>query len=150
MTTDHWLTLASRLFPSSPSLRLDLKQIRDCWFYLLLACTGIVVVGVVLEDEEHWFPAGKSRMDMARGIAMPSRWHKWKKRTALLGWVLLILGVGGELLFEAAVSNADGMLQDFNDTLLAITTEQASDAATSAKTAHGEADAVKKETDELT
>lgn len=38
----------------------------------------------------------------------------------------------GECLFEAAISNADGMLQDFSDTLLVITEEQAGKASASA------------------
>jgi hypothetical protein len=47
----------------------------------------------------------------------------------------------GEGLFEAATSRADSNLQSFNDTLLAIATEQAGDAAKSAKIARDEAEA---------
>jgi hypothetical protein len=143
------ISSASRLVSSSSSLRFDLQQIRDRWFLLLLVCTGIVVLGVILEEAELWLPSGKSRVDMAKGIPVPSHWHKWKKKVARIGWILIILGVVGEGLFEAAVSSADGMLQNFNDTLLASAIEQAGDAATSAKTAHDEADAIKREADAI-
>lgn len=107
------------------------------------------MLGVFLEEAELWLPSGKPRLDMTKGILRPSRWHKWKKEIARIGWILIILGVAGEGLFEAAVSSADGMLQDFNDTLLASATEQAGDAATSAKVAHGEADTVKQQADAI-
>jgi len=133
------ISSTSRLVLSS-SLGSNLKQIRDCWFVLLLVCTGIVALGVILEEAELWLPEGKPRLDMAKGTFMPSRWNKWKNQTARIGWILIILGVVGEGLFEAAVSRADGMLQDYNDTLLASAIERAGNAATSAKTAHDEAD----------
>jgi hypothetical protein len=58
-----------------------------------------------------------------------------------LGWKLVMLGVIGEGIFEVATSGADEMLQQFNNTLLTIATEQAGSAAKSAKIAHDEADA---------
>jgi hypothetical protein len=133
------ISITSRLVSSS-SLGSELKQIRDCWFLLLLVCTGVVVLGVFLEEAELWLPSGKPRLDMAKGTLIPSRWNKWKDKMSRIGWILIILGVVGEGLFEAAVSSADGMLQDFNDTLLASAIERAGNAASSAKTAHDEAD----------
>jgi hypothetical protein len=133
------ISSTSRLVLSS-SLGSDLKQIRNTWFLLLLVCTGIVVLGVFLEEAELWLPAGKPRLDMAKGTLIPSRWTKWKSTMARIGWILIILGVVGEGLFEAAVSRADGMLENFNDGLLASAIERAGNAATSAKTAHDEAD----------
>ena len=107
------------------------------------------MLGVFFEEAEQWLPSGKPRLDMTKGTLTPSRWHKRKKQMARIGWILIILGVAGEGSFEAAVFSADGRLQDFNDTLLASATEQAGDAAQSAKTAHVEADAVGKEADAL-
>jgi hypothetical protein len=74
---------------------------------------------------------------------------EWHKKLARLGWLLVIVGVLGEGLFEAATSWTDGLLQGFSNTLLAITTEQARSAAMSAKIAHQEADAVKLDADEI-
>ncbi len=133
-SASSYLLLAS----ASGSLRSDLTQVRDCFFWLLLACTAIVAVGVVLEEAESWFPSGKPRLDSIRGIPISPPLIKWKKALVRLGWKLLIIGVIGEGVFEGFTSWADGTLQDFNNTLLAITTEQAGNAMKSAK---GAADA---------
>ena len=141
------LSIASRfLSSSSPSLRVDLREIRDCWFHLLLFCTVIVAVGVLLEEVDLWLPFGKSPTGMSalsKGIFIPSPWKKRKARIAWLGLALIIVGVLGESLFEALISNADGMLQNLNETVLAITGEQAGDAAKSATIARREADGAK-------
>ncbi|SPE27910.1 hypothetical protein SBA7_1160006 [Candidatus Sulfotelmatobacter sp. SbA7] len=103
-------------------LRGDIEEIRSKYFRLLLVCTIIVAVGVVVEEIEH--------------LASTGKWHEMLKR---LGWLLVIIGVLGEGIFEAATTSADSVLQDFNNTLLAIATDQAGRASKSAKTAHDEA-----------
>jgi hypothetical protein len=50
----------------------------------------------------------------------------------------VILGVLGEGIFEVFTTTADNILQEFNSTLLAITTDQARSAAHSATIAHAE------------
>jgi hypothetical protein len=141
------LSIVSRLASSSsPSLRIDLKQIRDCWFHLLIFCTVMVALGVFLEEaEESRFPSTRSRLDMTTGIFTPSPWIKRKKEITRIGWILILLGVVGEGLFEAAVSNADGMLQDFNNTLLAGVIEQAGAANARASANEVEAQQLKAE-----
>lgn len=128
---------------SSSSIRSELQSVRSCFFWLLIACTAIVAVGVVLESAEDWFPSGKLVLNMSTGIFRPSRFIRWRKMVINLGWMLVIVGVIGEGIFEVATSGADEMLQAFNNTLLAITTEQAGNAANSAKIAHVEANRAK-------
>jgi len=113
-----------------------------------LACTGIVAIGVILEEAEGWVPQGKAHFDETTEVFNPGSLIEFRKRLAKFGWVLIVLGVIGEGLFEGATSWTDGILQDFSNTLLAITTEQAGNAAKSAKIAHDEADAVKGIADE--
>jgi hypothetical protein len=108
---------------------------------LLIACTAIVAIGVVLESAEDWFPSGKPSLDINTGTFKPSPFIRWRKTVINLGWQLVIIGVIGEGIVEVATSGADEMLQQFNNTQLALTTEQAGSAAKSAKTAHDEANA---------
>jgi hypothetical protein len=57
----------------------------------------------------------------------------WIKLVGLLGWVLVVVGVAGESIFEALEARADGILQTFNEILLTDAQKQASDAKTSAE-----------------
>lgn len=112
------------------SLRDDITQIRDCFFFLFLVCTFVVVIGVVLEEIK--FRTGKSYVDAESGIFSPET----SIALAKLGLWLVVLGIAGEALFETATSWTDGLLQDFNNTLLAITTTEAGNAGRSAEAAH--------------
>jgi hypothetical protein len=42
----------------------------------------------------------------------------WKKRIAKLGWLLIVVGVLGEGIYEYSPSIADGVLEEFNDIVL--------------------------------
>jgi hypothetical protein len=145
------ISSAFRFFSASSvatgSIRGELTVGRNVFFDLLLTCTAIVALGVLLEEAESWLPAEKSTMDIMRGL-VPNSPRKWSKTLMRIGWLLILLGVIGEGIFEAAVSWSDTALQDFNNTLLAITTEQAGNAAQSATTARKEADAAEKEAGE--
>jgi hypothetical protein len=142
------ISIASKVLSvSSSSVRSELESVRNCWFWLLIACTAFVAIGVLLEVAEDWFPPGKPRLDMNLGIFRPSPSIRWRKALINLGWKLVMLGVIGEGIFELATSGADEMLQQFNNTLLAITTDEAGSAAKSAKTAREESTAAKSEAD---
>lgn len=131
------------------TLRGDLNFVRNVFFWLLLACTIIVAIGVFLESNEHWLPEGKSFFDPEEEILRPDPRIRIQKRFAWLGWALIFIGVIGEGAFEGLTTNADSALQDFNNTLLAITTEQARSAAESARQARKELAAVEQDTETL-
>jgi hypothetical protein len=135
-------------------VKADLLQWRDMWFHCLLWSTGIVALGLALEGPELWHEIKHILLDRRDGRMffvrtsheVPPRWKVW----AFVGWVLIVVGVIGEGIFEGIVSSADGKVQTFNNILLEATQREAGSAAKSAKTAHDEADAVKMETAELT
>jgi hypothetical protein len=100
------------------SIKDTLESIQLCWLELLLVCTLIVAVGVIAEEwVEH--ASGDHKW------AVAPEWHKTLTR---IGWILVILGVIGEGLFEAGIFFADRNLQEYNDMLLAITTGKANTA----------------------
>jgi len=126
---------------SSPSIRDELQSVRNHFFSLLIVCTVLVAVGVILEDADRWFPSGKPTVDRDTGVVIANPSVKWQKMLVHLGWLLIIVGVVGEGFFETDIFWADETLETFDNTLLAITTDQAGSAAKSATTAHVEADA---------
>jgi hypothetical protein len=84
------------------------------------------------------------------------RFERSIKIVASIGLGFVVLGVAGELTFEHWRSGYEGLLENFENILLvdaerhvALTQQEAGDAATSAKTAHDEADTVKTEADAL-
>jgi hypothetical protein len=125
------------------SLRDELTEVRDWFFFLLLVCTVLVALGVALEEADNWLPSGKPRLNMLRGSFSPSPWVEWKKRLGRLGWILILLGVIGEGLFEGATSWADSKLQDWSNSLLLNSEALTGNAAKSAKIAGDEARAAK-------
>lgn len=111
--------------------------------------TFFVVVGVVLElvfvvveyrEELHQFKRGV--------IRPPDRPSRLLFVSGLLGAVLVALGVSGELYAGAKIEQLETRIRKANDDLYLILSKEAGDAATFAKTAHEEADAVKGIADE--
>ncbi len=145
-TSKLWSTLQQSI---DNAVRGGFKHERNIFFVALIVSTGIVVVGLVLEEAPLWFPGGKPRLNILDGTFSPSPLLKWRKILEVFGWILILLGVIGEGVFEGATSIADGFLQDFGDVLLVAAQRDAGNAATSARTAHEEADAVKTEADAL-
>jgi hypothetical protein len=111
-------------------VRSDFQSLRDSYFTWLLICTGIVVVGVVLEE-----------LGELEAIAKP-----WGKRLARIGWLLIIVGVIGEGVFEGFVSKADGLTQTFNDILLGDAQKEAAFAIERAANANRQAETARQET----
>ncbi len=106
----------------------ELEHFRDSLFHGLLICTLAVFVGVILEEAEHWLPSGRMRLDASRSIFIPSPLIAWKRALIRLGWILIVIGVLGEGIFEYAAQEADGIVQDFSNILLG-TTQASSDLA---------------------
>jgi hypothetical protein len=129
------MSLSGSIVIAAGSIKEALESIQLCWLELLLVCTLLVGIGVVAEE---WL---EHASEDHRWTVAP----EWHKTLARIGWILVILGVIGEGIFEAGIFFADRKLQEYNDTLLAITTDQAHNAAASAKTAHEEAEAAGKD-----
>src|ERR1017187_165259 len=96
-----------------------MRSLRDSYFLWLLICTGIVFLGVLIEEAEnlpfikkHWF-------DQRVGIPRPRyKLEHSLRRLARIGWIMIFAGVLGEGVFEALVSYKDGELQATNDAIM--------------------------------
>lgn len=96
---------------------------RDSCFNWLLAATGFVVVGLVLEGPELWHDIAS----VVRHWNFNRRFHfslpeerapDWAKVLAAVGWLLIVVGVAGEYVADSFVSKADGFVQKFDEILL--------------------------------
>lgn len=108
---------------SAPSETLAaLIKARDFCFSCLLLSSGLVALGVVLEGPEVIHEARK----ILRRVRTEA--PSWITLVALIGWVLVVVGVAGEGISEALIFRADGNIQTFNDQRLADTQRDAEDA----------------------
>jgi cation transporter-like permease len=82
-------------------VRKDLEAFRAVLFWCLVAATVAVVVGVILEEAQEWMPTVEKilRLD-------PIVEYRWAKKLVNLGWILIVVGVAGEGIFEVYVSRA--------------------------------------------
>lgn len=119
-----------------------LEESLDFWGLMLLLSTAIVVIGLVVEywDEvKHFWVL--VRWPMAR--------FPWTNLKGLIGGILVTIGVAGELLVSYEASRVEGDLRNIRHQIETKLTQAAGDAATSAKTAHDEADAVGEKADAI-
>jgi hypothetical protein len=130
-----------------------LHSTADLWFGRLSLSTKVVAVGLVFEAPELIWEIA---------FIIRCKYEKWKlhitfperhvpdlvKVVAFVGWFLIVGGVVGEWYTEGKFNEADTNIQELNDVLRTEAIKEASDAATSAKIAHEEADAVKGIADE--
>jgi hypothetical protein len=113
-------------------LRSDLEAFRDLWFDRLLWATGFVFVGLVFEAPEIWHDTVHAIRDLIHSCKPEKALSSKLKLMGTLGWVLIVVGVGGEFVAEGFFSRADGFVQKFDEILLAETTKAAGDAKQSA------------------
>src|SRR5690348_9883914 len=131
------------LLPVSPDAIQALERQVDVLSEWLIFWTGLVVLGLMMEygsDFAKWKP---------RNLKNP-RSFIWVPIWGIMGGVLVVGGVAGEMYVGFSASRVESRLRDANHQNEAWLTKEAGDAATSAKTAHDEVGAVKEETDELT
>src|SRR5579872_4600498 len=119
-------SLSTSMMHANTSLKDDIEGIRACFFWSLIGSTIVVLIGVFIEGIEHI-------------VSSESEKTERHKRIERIGWILVLIGVLGEGVFEGFTTMADNILQDFNSTLLAITTDQARSASTSANSARAKA-----------
>jgi hypothetical protein len=114
--------------PKSPDLikamddaiRGDLQSFSDSFFWLALMSSLIVVIGVAFEGPELLHELWPKMF--------PVFAKRWVKKIGFIGWLLVVLGVGGEVIFGLLEYKAQGLLQTFNDILLTDAQRQSSDA----------------------
>src|SRR5690348_11427644 len=127
------------LLPVSPDAIQALERQVDVLSEWLIFWTGLVVLGLMMEygsDFAKWKP---------RNLKNP-RSFIWVPIWGIMGGVLVVGGVAGEMYVGFAASRVESRLRDANHQNEAWLTKEAGDAATSAKTAHDEADVVSKKT----
>lgn len=124
------------------AVRTHLKSLRDWNFDCLLVCTFIVAAGLLMELPEivqdmceihgrrsrelkYWLTPSIDRREYPK--------HDWVKKWAALGWVLIVLGVTGEGVFEAYVSKYDSALSNITDTVVAEAQKESANAEATAK-----------------
>src|ERR1039457_5783264 len=111
------------------AVKVGFQALRDSYFLKLQVCTWIVVTGVFIEEAEYVASWQWLRNLLPIWMLVPKhRLDSWVTALSRIGWVLIILGVAGEGAYESLVSRADGLLQEFSNTLLATAQRQAADA----------------------
>ena len=134
----------------------DFVSMRDWWFGVVSCATALVAIGLVCEAPElihDLIPIVRRIVAKLRKLPVESSKHEapdWVRVVAFFGWILIVVGVVGEQYAGTKVKDFDANIQECSDAKVREATIDAGDARDSAKTAHDEADAVKKETDELT
>ena len=111
---------------------------RNSCFNWLLAATGLVVVGLVMEGPELWHEitsiVSHWRFTRRFHFSLPeSHVPNWAKLAAFVGWLFIIAGVAGEYVADSFVSRADGYVQTFDEILLTEARKESAHAETTAK-----------------
>ena len=106
-------SLSSLVAKNDELARSDLEALRTIFFVCLVAATIAVFAGVVLEEGEAWMHAIKHLLPLD-----PITVYRWAKRLVKIGWILIVIGVAGEGIFEVLVTRADDILGTFDNILL--------------------------------
>jgi hypothetical protein len=137
------------------AIRVDLESIRYWYFVCLLVSTAVVFAGLVCEIGEIWhdvisfFRRKQIEWEYNASPALFRREREPSHRVkmwAAVGWLLIVIGVGGEGVFEGLVSWTDTTLQTFNNILLSETQQVSGAANERASAAYERASENEKET----
>jgi len=112
-----------------------LKNLRDLYFIFLLGCTALVALGLFMEVGEIWHDAKEAvcekSLERKHWLKLsvdrkeyPARVSRCKKLFAAVGWVLIVVGVVGEGVFEG-VYKYDLALSILGDSSVAQLREKA-------------------------
>jgi len=110
------------------SIREELQRTSHTFFLWVLISAFVVAAGVALEGpellHEMWprlfAPFTKGSVTRIR------KFKRFIKKIGFGGWLLVVVGIVGEGIFEALQNRAEGQLQTFNDILLADAQRQSS------------------------
>lgn len=114
------------------AIRNDLQSWRTLFFNWLLVTTGIVAIGVIMEAPEIWYEVGTAILGLRRKKTEHRHAPPLVTISAAIGWLLIVLGVVGELFTDGLVSWADAKLQNFDEIVLEDTLRTAGNARESA------------------
>jgi hypothetical protein len=137
-------SLSSLAASIDETVRNDLEAFRAVFFWCLVAATVAVVVGVILEEAQEWMPTVERTLRLN-----PIVEYRWAKKLVKLGWILIVIGVAGEGIFEMYVSRADSVLSTFDNILLTEAKKEASEAVLGAATANIQVAEARRRTAEL-
>jgi len=137
-------SLSSLVASVDEAIRNDLEAFRGVFFIFLVASTIVVMAGVVLEEAEEWMP------HLHRIIPVnPITEYRWAKQLVKLGWILIVVGVAGEGIFEVYVSRTDSILGKFDNVLIDDARKESSSAILGAATANMQVAEARQRTAEL-
>jgi len=94
------------------AIRSDLQSWRDVSFHLLVWSSVLVAIGVALEGPE----VVHDLCNVWR-TAKPEASARIKV-IGVIGWILVVVGVAGEGIFEESFSISDGQIQTFDEILI--------------------------------
>jgi len=100
-------------------IRSGFEAYRELWFSRFLISTGMVIVGLLFEAPEIKHETVKAVSELFHFCKPERPISAWTKLAGTVGWLLIIVGVTGELVAEGFHSRADGFVQKFDEILLA-------------------------------
>jgi hypothetical protein len=123
--------------------KANLQHWRDIYFDCLLACTGIVGLGLLMEvleiKHDVLEAVGRKSRELKYRLALPIDRREYPEASPLakvlstVGWVLIVVGVTGEGVFEGFVSKYDAALSRVTDTVVAEAQRESANAEATAK-----------------
>jgi|GEM_PF-5096892 len=107
--------------------RKAMSDSRDRDFWRLLISTAMVSVGVLMEGPElviEIIELARRKSRERKNLLVPSlyrkepRKHEWLKILGTIGWLLILVGVGGEGIYEGLIGPKDSAIKVFDDALV--------------------------------
>ena len=99
-------------------VRSDFELFRNIWFTRLLISTAVVALGLLFELPEICHESVDAIRALRHKPRMPEI-ASWMKLLVSIGWLLIVVGVTGEFVADSFVSKADGIVQIFDESLIA-------------------------------
>jgi len=100
-------------------VRSDFESFRNSCFGWLLFSTGVVAFGLLFELPEIWHDSVSAIRSLRKQPQAKTEIPPWVRLLVSVGWLLIVVGVVGEFVADSFVSRADGIIQTFDETLLA-------------------------------
>lgn len=129
-------------------VRSDFELFRNIWFTRLLISTAVVALGLLFELPEICHESVDAIRALRHKPKMPEI-AAWMKLLVSIGWLLIVVGVTGEVVADSFVSKADGIVQTFDESLIADAQRQTDLAKIRAAVAYERAAQTEKEAAQL-